>query len=121
MKSSVVSNNEKIVNHNIKIGKDDFSVNLTAENKPYLPSEASLEHFFKEHQWGFGKSKSGDTLAYCVEHPLWEIFPIKNYELNFDFGKVYAENWKFLNREKPFNITLARGSEIRVYSAQNLL
>lgn len=118
MKSSVVSNNEKIVSHNIRIGKDDFSVKLTAENKPYLPSEASLEHFFKEHQWGFGKSKSGDTLAYCVEHPLWEIFPIKNYELNFDFGKVYGENWKFLNRGKPFNITLAQGSEIRIYSAQ---
>lgn len=120
MKSRIIVNNERKVNHEITIGGKNFSIKLTAENKPYMPSEASLEHFFKEHEWGFAKSKSGETLIYRVEHPNWVVFPVKNYALNFDFGRIYGENWNFLNNEKPFNITLALGSEIKVFSPQKL-
>jgi len=121
MKSKVTINDERIVNHDININGNNYYLKLTAENKPYQASEISLEHFFKEHEWGFGKSKSGDTLIYRVEHSRWETFPVKSYYLNFDFGKVYGADWEFLNAEKPFNITLAAGSEVKVFSPQMLV
>lgn len=121
MKSNVVSNDEMTVIHNLSIDGHNYSMNIKADNKPYTPSEETPEHFFKEHEWGFGKSKSGDTLVYRVEHPEWEIFPVKSYELDFNFGLVYGNKWSFLNKEKPVNIMLARGSEIKVFSPQKLI
>ncbi len=120
MKSGITVNDERRVIHDININGIKYSVKVTAENKPYMPSESSLEHFFKEHEWGFGKSKSGETLMYRVEHPHWKTFPVINYDLNFDYGKIYGSRWEFLNRQKPFNITLAFGSEIKVFSPTKL-
>ena len=94
-----------------------FEIRVEGENNPYLPSEDSLEHFFKEHEWGFGKSKRGETLIYRVEHPFWEIYPVKKYSLNFDFGAIYGKKWEFLNSQRPFNMTLAVGSAVKVFSA----
>ncbi len=94
-----------------------FEISVEGENNPYLPSKDSLEHFFKEHEWGFGKSKKEKTLIYRVEHPFWEIYPVKNYSLNFDFGIIYGKKWGFLNSQHPFNITLAAGSAVNVFSS----
>src|SRR5688500_4654419 len=33
------------------------------------PAEGSAEHFFKEHQWGFGRSRRGRCIRYEVKHP----------------------------------------------------
>ena len=103
------------VNHSLCVNNEWFSVVVAAENKPFTPSTDSIEHFFKEHEIGFGKDKKGSTLEYKVEHPVWEIYPIKNIESTICFEKIYGKEWKFLDSEKPFNVMLARGSEIKVY------
>ncbi len=118
MSSSVEKNEKIIVEHKIRAEGRKFMMSIEGENKPYMPSKDSLEHFFKEHEWGFGISKKGRTLVYRVEHPFWQVYPVKKYSLDLDFGKVYGKNWEFLNSEKPFNITLAAGSEIKVFSPQ---
>lgn len=115
MSSSVEINEKIIVEHKICIEGRKFKLSIEGENKPYMPSKDSLEHFFKEHQWGFGLSKKGSTLVYRVEHPFWQIYPVKKYFLDLDFGILYGKSWEFLNSEKPFNITLAAGSEIKVF------
>jgi hypothetical protein len=120
MSSSVEKNEKIIVKHKICIEGRKFMISIEGENKPYMLSKGSLEHFFKEHQWGFGISKKGSTLIYRVEHPFWEIYPVKKYSLDLDFGRVYGKNWEFLNSQKPFNITLAAGSDIKVFSPQLL-
>lgn len=115
MKSSVEKNGAIFINHTIEINKQEFHINLQAENKPYLPPADSTEHFFKEHEWGFGTSKAGKPLIYKVEHPFWNICPIRKYEHNFDFGVVYGKYWESLNNNAPYNITYALGSEIKVF------
>ncbi len=62
----------------------------------------------------------GATLVYRVEHPVWDVYPVTNFEHNFDFGALYGEKWKSLNGQKAYNITFAKGSEIKVYSAVKL-
>jgi uncharacterized protein len=106
--------------HQIKFKGNSYHINLKAENATSIPLPDSTEHFFKEHEWGFGRTKKGDTIVYRVKHPFWEVYPVRGFEYSLDFGKVYGNKWKSLNNEKPYNITFAKGSEIKIYSAEKM-
>ena len=90
---------------------------LSARNRPFTPPDNSVEHYFKEHDLGLGRDKKGHTLSYEVKHPVWEVYPVGNHYLNFDFGHFYGEQWAFLKDETPHNVLLAKGSDIEVYPA----
>jgi hypothetical protein len=81
---------------------------------------ATAEHFFKEHHWGFGVTRSGRTLRYEVTHPLWQVFPIRDYRLDLDWASIYGPEWGFLARESPCSTVFAVGSEIAVYPKGSL-
>lgn len=106
------------VSHSICINNEWHSISVIAENKPFTPSVNSTEHYFKEHEIGFGKDKKGNTLEYKVEHPVWEIYPINKIESTICFAKIYGKDWAFLDSEKPFNTLLARGSGIKVFDKE---
>lgn len=108
------------IEHAIKYKGNKYYIKAEAENSLTMPPEKSMEHFFKEHEWGFGKTRNGRPLIYRVEHPHWKVFKINEYETNFDFGKIYGGKWKILNYSKPFNVTFAAGSAIKVYPAEKL-
>ncbi len=103
------------VKHSFCINDKWFNISVTGENKLYTPGKDSIEHFFKEHEIGFGKDKSENTIEYKVEHPIWEIYPVKNIESTICFEKIYGKKWAFLDSEKPHNVLLAKGSKIKVF------
>ena len=121
MESSFSSNGIVKLNHTIEYNHKSYSINAEAENKPFIPSEKSAEHFFKEHEWGFGKTKNGKTMIYRVEHPVWEIYPLINFEHNFDFGAIYGKEWESLSGKIPYNIIFAKGSGVKVYREKNYI
>lgn len=89
---------------------------VRAKNETFVPGEASVEHFFKEHSWGFGQTHKGQLLRYRVEHPVWAIHPLSQPpELALDFGQIYGKKWAFLNDAAPYSSLLAEGSPISVY------
>jgi uncharacterized protein YqjF (DUF2071 family) len=91
-------------------------------HKPaYLPGPASDEHFFKEHHWGFGRTRRGQALRYEVAHPPWEVFPIQAYHIDMDWARVYGPQWKFLSKATPLSTVFADGSAIEVYPKGLLL
>jgi hypothetical protein len=108
------------IEHGIKFKGKEYYIKAEADNILSMPPEESTEHFFKEHEWGFGRTRKGDTLMYRVEHPFWNIYKLKKYETNFDFGKIYGEKWEMLNYSKPFNVTFAEGSAVKVYPAEKI-
>jgi uncharacterized protein YqjF (DUF2071 family) len=81
---------------------------------PRTPPEDSLEHFFKEHSWGYGKDRRGNTTSYRVRHPIWQTFPVINYTVELDWGAVYGPEWAFMNEQKPASVVFAVGSEVSV-------
>jgi uncharacterized protein YqjF (DUF2071 family) len=85
-----------------------------------VPTENSHGEFIIEHYWGYTKRGAERTDEYKVEHPKWELFSVKNEEINVDFGKTYGGEFAFLSDEKPFSILLAKGSEIAVYKGEKL-
>ena len=80
MESDVSSNGSIKLNHTIVFNNKKYSINAEAENKPFTPNSDSIEHFFKEHEWGFGKTKKNETMIYRVEHPVWEVYPLIKFE-----------------------------------------
>lgn len=84
-----------------------------------LPSEPPLkggvQHWFKEHEWGFGVSRSGRAIRYRVEHPEWRILPTRACRYAIDFASLYGPEWGFLAGAQPASQFIAEGSPVAVY------
>lgn len=117
MRSSVAKNAEgdNVISHNWSWRGREHSLELTSTAEAKLPPEESTEHFFKEHQWGFGKTRAGKPLVYEVRHPHWKVFDVLNLDLNVDLAQQYGEEFEFLNTSKPYSVVHALGSDIEVF------
>ncbi len=85
-----------------------------------VPEENSHGEFIIEHYWGYTKRGESRTDEYKVEHPKWELFDVKDYEIKCDFGALYGERFAHLSNEKPHSIFMAKGSEVSVYKGAKL-
>lgn len=83
-----------------------------------LSSPDSTAHFFKEHEWGFGTTQSGQTIRYRVTHPIWQTYPVTSYDLALDWAHVYGPDWAFLQHAEPYSVVLAAGSPIAVFGKE---
>jgi uncharacterized protein YqjF (DUF2071 family) len=100
--------------------KQEHSLNVECE-KNVLPLQMSSKaHFIYEHYWGYSRLKNGATLEYRVEHPSWNIYPVKNYNLNVDFKLLYGEEFQFLNNTKPASVFVAEGSPVVIYEGKRI-
>ena len=120
MESSIIRGDVLKLDHKLYQDNKSYSLRAEAENKPFTPAHDTTEHFFKEHEWGFGRTKKSETMVYRVEHPVWEIYPVLDFSHTFDFSEIYGAEWKTLNGQKPYNITFAKGSEIKVFEGEIL-
>jgi len=118
--------------HKWETGKDELLVAYLWKTKSWnkfsvrtnLESEAmeidSEEEFITEHFWGYTKIGERITSEYQVEHPRWEVYPVKDYEIDVDFGANYGEDFAFLNEMKPNSVMLAEGSPINVLKGKRI-
>lgn len=90
------------------------AIKVTGRLPAYTPDENSVEHFFKEEHWGFGVTRGGELLRYQVGHPVWDVYPVQDYQIDLDWGDVYGPEWKFLQKTQPESAVLAVGSAITV-------
>lgn len=96
-------------------GGRTHTLRVTTLPGAYTPAHDTLAHYFKEHQWGFGETRSGRTLCYRVEHEVWDVQDVQAYSLDLDFGLLYGPQWAFLNDEEPFCRVFAMGSPVKVF------
>jgi uncharacterized protein YqjF (DUF2071 family) len=76
--------------------------------------EGSEEEFIAEHYWGYTKAGENNSLAYAVEHPRWEIYPVHHYSIDADFEDLYGKEFSFLNQSKPSSVFLVEGSDVLI-------
>ena len=105
----------EMIHHFNKLGHGFEIKAIGNSNQAYIPEENTLEHRFKEHEFGFGMTRDGQTLAYVVHHPYWQVYPLESVELDVDFGILYGEKWSFLNDMEPKLSLMCEGSEVVVY------
>lgn len=121
MQSAVHDNGEFIfVQHDWEWNRRPHRLRVTSNATPRLPPDDSTAHFFKEHQWGFGRSKKGETLIYEVRHPTWEIYPVRSHNIDVDFGSLYGAEFASLTDATPYSVVHAVGSEIEVHPHEAL-
>lgn len=115
MKSGVLRRDGGIVvRHDIRYRGSDGVIEIRAEDRASIPTEESVEHFFKEHRWGYGVGRDGRLLRYEVVHPVWEVFHVRGHIVRIDWTRVYGEEWGMLAKAQPVSVVLARGSEVSV-------
>lgn len=104
----------------IDVGERTHAMSITGDAQTFVPAEDSREHFFKEHEWGFGRDGDGGLVVYRVEHPVWAVYPtsLDRLTLGFDFGELYGEPWSLMDREPPVHVAFAVGSKIAVYDRE---
>lgn len=100
---------------------DAHSIKIETGENTGVPANGSHGEFIVEHYWGYTRRSETRTDEYKVEHPKWELFEVKNYEIKIDFGKLYGAEFAFLNNEKPHSVFMAKGSEIAVYKGSKLI
>jgi uncharacterized protein YqjF (DUF2071 family) len=79
------------------------------------PGPDSAEHFFKEHSWGYGVSRRGQPIRYEVNHPEWDVYPVRSFAADVDWGVLYGPEWAAMNDAPPASVVLAAGSAVSVY------
>ncbi|RYJ42706.1 YqjF family protein [Flavobacterium beibuense] len=96
------------------------SIRVTADKEATDIKEGSEEEFITEHFWGYTKVNDNVTSEYEVVHPRWQVYPVKDYEINVDFKNVYGPQFDFLKALKPVSVFLAEGSDIVVRKGKKL-
>ena len=85
-----------------------------------MASDSEAE-FITEHFWGYTKRRRGFTSEYGVEHPRWQLYPLRSYRIDADFEGTYGSNFAFLQGLEPASVFLAEGSEIKVRTGRKLV
>jgi uncharacterized protein YqjF (DUF2071 family) len=101
--------------YTVDFGGKVHSLTATGTRPAVRPGPDSLEHFFKEHSWGFGRTHKGKLLRYEVSHPEWDVYPVTDFKADVDWAKLYGPAWAEMNGKEPASVVLAAGSGVSVY------
>ena len=96
------------------------SVAVEADPTPQPIAPNSVEDFITEHYWGYTKRTRGNTSEYGVQHPRWQVYPIRNFTINCDFAALYGAGFTALNNQQPSSVLLAEGSAVSVSTGTRL-
>lgn len=97
--------------HTIKTVTDKIPVDIKPDSE---------EEFITEHFWGYTKITDSVTSEYEVAHPRWQIYPVRDYDVNVDFQTTYGPDFAFLKDAKPVSVYLAEGSNIVVKQGRKI-
>lgn len=97
---------------------NNFSITTSTQCEPIEVN--SKEEFITEHYWGYTKIGTNLTSEYGVEHPRWEVYPVKSYQIEVDFERNYGKDFSFLSLSKPHSVMLAEGSPINVLKGKKI-
>jgi uncharacterized protein YqjF (DUF2071 family) len=114
IKSKIEQTNQRYLH--FEWGKEfehELNVETTIQVHPII--KGSKEEFIFENYWGYTSLSAFRTGEYKVEHPHWNIYPVKGFNYKIDFGKLYGEDFSFLNEMQPDSVFVAEGSEIKIH------
>ncbi len=119
IKSKIEQTNQRYLQ--FEWGKElehELKVETAVHVQPIVPG--SKEEFIFEHYWGYTSLSAFRTGEYKVEHPRWNVYAVNGFSYNIDFGKLYGDDFSFLNEMQPDSVFVAEGSEVSVYERKIL-
>jgi uncharacterized protein len=97
---------------------NQLSVLADSDPKPLITG--SQEEFITEHFWGYAHAGTNQTNEYQVAHPSWDLYRVRESEVQCEFGKLYGPAFTGLETQRPQSVFLAEGSPIEVYSKKKV-
>ncbi len=113
--STAESDGELHIDHRFRFGGIEHRIGARVAAERLVPEPGSLEHHFKEHEWGYGRTRGGTPTLYRVEHPTWAIHRVLDTTIDIDAGALYGDEWAWLGDARPDSVVVADGSEVAVY------
>ena len=92
----------------------------TVSNTAHPMQLESEEAFISEHYWGYSKYNPHTTYEYEVQHPPWNIYPVKSYIVDCDFTALYGNRFSMLQDKIPDSVLVAEGSPIKILHKTSL-
>lgn len=95
-------------------------IEAITQNKLVPMLAGSEEEFIAEHYWGYSRYNNATTVEYAVQHPRWEVYPVKEYTIDCDFSALYGNRFSSLQTAVPNSVFVAKGSAISILHKRNL-
>jgi len=106
-------NNDQLISYHVK--DNHWNKMLVRAGKDLIPiKHGSSEEFLTWQLRGYTKINEQRTSQFRVRHPLWNLYPIKNFDIDIDFGQLYGNAFNFLKYENPESIFMAEGSSVAI-------
>jgi uncharacterized protein YqjF (DUF2071 family) len=119
IKSKIEQTNQRYLQ--FEWGKElehELKVETAIQTQPMI--KGSKEEYIFEHHWGYTALSAFRTAEYQVEHPRWNIYPVKGFSYKIDFEQLYGTHFAFMNDMQPDSVFVAEGSEVSVYERKVL-
>lgn len=110
--TSRIQGDELLLSYKWKHRNKWNSVEITAETSLNAIKPESEEEFIFEHYWGYNKYNETTTIEYGVEHVMWLVQHVKNWQLDCDVASVYGKEFVPFLASSPTSVFLAKGSEV---------
>jgi uncharacterized protein YqjF (DUF2071 family) len=94
--------------------EDEQGIKVITKPRSVVMPENSIKYFIANRNAGFGII-DGRAVIYEVKHSGWERYQLISYDMNIDFGKLFGKEWTWLKNETPFDVTIAKGSNVNIY------
>jgi hypothetical protein len=105
----------RTAHYTVDFGGRVHEMRATGSKPAVRPAPDCLEHFFKEHSWGYGRTRRGKLIRYEVSHPVWDIYPVTDHHIDVDWAALYGPEWGGMTGRAPDSVVLAAGSDIAVF------
>jgi hypothetical protein len=121
MRHSIASKPDGLkVSYSWLCSKTWYSLAVEADSTRQPIEPGSEAEFITEHYWGYTKRSCGNTSEYGVQHPRWQVYPVRNFAIQADFAALYGPVFASLNGQPPASILIAEGSEVTVSTGTRL-
>jgi uncharacterized protein len=81
----------------------------------------SEAEFIFEHYYGYNKLNETTTIEYSLAHPIWEVYPVLSYKLDYNVEELYGKAFvPFIQNVNPLSVMLAKGSSVYVKMPRKL-
>lgn len=108
------------VSYGVRVGGREQTFGVESDAETFVPGEGTIEHFFKEHRWGYGRSRRGRPLRYEVDHPVWAVHRVRSWSVDVDWVAMYGKEWGVIEGAEPVSVVHAVGSGVVVRGARSI-
>lgn len=104
-----------VAEYTVEWGGRTHRLSAVGDKPAMRPGPDTAEHWFKEQRWGYGVTRRGRLLRYEVTHPEWEVYPVRSFTADVDWGVLYGPQWAAMTKTQPDSVMLVAGSAVQVF------